>query len=483
MAGLANTLVSPHFLIWKKVTDLTSKNKTENGKYTQAVEKLFFDAVKEYNMIEDGDVVLTAFSGGADSCALLDLLCRFIGADRTRAIHVNHGIRGEEADADEAFCRSFCHERGVALTVIRADIPSIAKEKGIGIEEAARDFRYENFEIIADKYGCSKIAVAHNADDNLETVIFNLARGSGRSGLSGIPPVRDRIIRPLIFADKPSIVGYCTEAGIGFAVDSTNADTEYTRNFIRHSIIPQMKKLNPSVTTATTRSCRILREDSAYLDSIASNISEHTATSELASLPSPILKRFIINQYKKLSTSQQLESVHITDIVSVIRECPDRIKYISLPGRVRAVIGKSFSIEKAEKAACDTPSEAWGPIQLRLGENKLEHGDIIILSNNKKDIITDKNIYKLSIHTSVNSDKIVGAVYARKRQSGDTVRFGGMTRCVKKLFQAKKMPADQRAELPMICDQRGIIWVPGFPARDGLSNDGGKTLYIAYLKK
>ncbi len=477
MAGLANTHASLHSLIWKKVTDLT-----HTGKSAQ-IEKLYLDAVKQYNMIGDGDVVLAAFSGGADSCALLDLLCRFIGADRLRAIHVNHGIRGAEADADEAFCRSFCTERGIELTVIRADIPSIAKEKGIGIEEAARDFRYRNFELAADKYGCSKIAVAHNADDNLETVIFNLARGSGRNGLAGIPPVRDRIIRPLIFADKSDIIEYCAERKIDFATDSTNTDTDYTRNFIRHKIIPQIKRLNPSATHAVTRSCRALREDGAYLDGMANGISEDMPTKELAALPLPILKRFIINQYKKLNTLVQLESVHITDIASLIGECPSGTKYISLPGKVRAVIGKTFFFEKDEKVTDITVFEEWGPVQLKIGVNQLPHGDVIILSNNKKDIITDKNIYKLSIHTFVNSDKIVGAVYARQRKSGDTVRFGGMTRCVKKLFQTKKLSQLQRAQMPLICDDSGIIWVPGFPARDGLSENGDRILYIAYLKK
>ena len=188
--------------------------------------------ISDYMMLETGENVLVALSGGADSAALL-LSLRELGYS-VRAFHLNHCLRGAESDRDEAFCRRLCEKLGVELTVERVDIAAAAGDSAV--EETARRIRYARLEHAA--HG-AKIAVAHNADDNLETMLFHLVRGTGAKGLTGIPPVRGRIIRPLIEVERREIEAFLRERGQDFVTDSTNADTVYTRNRLRQEVVRQ----------------------------------------------------------------------------------------------------------------------------------------------------------------------------------------------------------------------------------------------------
>ena len=199
--------------------------------------------ISDYMMLETGENVLVALSGGADSAALL-LSLRELGYP-VRAFHLNHCLRGAESDRDEAFCRRLCEKLGVELTVERVDIAAAAGDSAV--EETARRIRYARLEHAA--HGV-KIAVAHNADDNLETMLFHLVRGTGAKGLTGIPPVRGRIIRPLIEVERREIEAFLRERGQDFVTDSTNADTAYTRNRLRQEVVPVLRELNPQAVQA-----------------------------------------------------------------------------------------------------------------------------------------------------------------------------------------------------------------------------------------
>jgi len=192
--------------------------------------------ISDYMMLETSENVLVALSGGADSTALL-LSLRELGYP-VRAFHLNHCLRGAESDRDEAFCRRLCEKLGVELTVERVDIAAAAGDSAV--EETARRIRYARLEHAA--HG-AKIAVAHNADDNLETMLFHLVRGTGAKGLTGIPPVRGRIIRPLIAVERSEIEAFLRERGQDFVTDSTNADTVYTRNRLRQEVVPVLREL------------------------------------------------------------------------------------------------------------------------------------------------------------------------------------------------------------------------------------------------
>lgn len=200
-------------------------------------------AVKKYNMLSPGAAVIAAVSGGADSMAMLLFLMKIrerYSLSLTVA-HVNHGLRGEEARRDENYVRSFCEKNGLRFEVLHADVAALAKQRGESCEECGRRVRYEFFESI-DKN--AKIATAHTASDNAETMLFNLARGSSLKGLCGIPPVRGNIIRPLIFCTREEIEAFCRENSLDFVTDSTNLTLDYSRNKIRRIAVPALKEIN-----------------------------------------------------------------------------------------------------------------------------------------------------------------------------------------------------------------------------------------------
>ena len=232
------------------------------------MEKFVLEAIKRFSLLKNADTVTVALSGGADSMALLYALFSLkekLGIT-VKAAHLNHLIRGDEALRDEEFVKAACKKLGVELTVKREDVPAYATELGISTELAARVLRYKFLEGVADG---GLIATAHTASDNLETVILNLTRGSGIDGLSGIPPKRGAFIRPVILCTRAQIEEYCEINKIPFVTDSTNHSDDYTRNKIRHNIVPVLKKLNPSVEATVLRSALLLREDSAFLENAA----------------------------------------------------------------------------------------------------------------------------------------------------------------------------------------------------------------------
>ena len=206
------------------------------------------DTVKKYNMFTDCGRIIVGVSGGADSMALLHFLISFI-EDKKRIVvcHVNHGIRGEEAQRDEKFVENFCDENDVVFRSISVDIPALSKEKGLNLEECARLVRYSYFSsfVFSDN---DRIVTAHTLSDLAETMVFRFITGTSVHGLSGILPVRDKIVRPFINITREEVEEYCEENGISFVTDSTNLSDEYTRNFIRHQIIPKMKEINHSFT-------------------------------------------------------------------------------------------------------------------------------------------------------------------------------------------------------------------------------------------
>ena len=193
-------------------------------------------AIKQFSMLEKSHNVTVALSGGADSVSLLHILYELrdeLGITLSAA-HLNHMIRGDEALRDENFARQECEKLGIPFFCERADVPKYAKEHRVSTELAAREIRYEFLSNVSD----GLIATAHTASDNIETIIFNLARGTGLKGLCGIPPVRENIIRPLIFCTREEIEAYCSANRLSYVTDSTNLSDDYSRNKIRHTIVP-----------------------------------------------------------------------------------------------------------------------------------------------------------------------------------------------------------------------------------------------------
>jgi tRNA(Ile)-lysidine synthase len=214
--------------------------------------------------VKDDDRLLVAVSGGADSMALLELLVQ-CGLDVVVA-HCNFHLRNEESDGDEHFVHDYCAKLQLPLHVKSFNTHDYAKEKGISIEMAARELRYEWFNGLAEEQNCKYIATGHHADDSIETFFLNLTRGTGIRGLTGIMPVSGNVIRPLLFASRHDVEHYCATHGIGYRTDSSNADTQFYRNRIRHEVIPALRKLNPSLQATMLQNMKRLRDLEALLD-------------------------------------------------------------------------------------------------------------------------------------------------------------------------------------------------------------------------
>ncbi|MCL2108364.1 MAG: tRNA lysidine(34) synthetase TilS [Oscillospiraceae bacterium] len=281
------------------------------------------DNLLKFSEVIRGNTVLVALSGGADSVCLLHALleARDELAIEVEACHVNHMLRGEQSDSDEQFVRELCEKLGVKLHVGRVDVKSLLK-KHHSLEEVAREVRYAFLEGTAITAKTAIIATAHNADDNAETVLLNLLRGTALRGLCGIPPVRGKIVRPLLECTKADILGYLEDRNIAFVTDETNFSEQFTRNALRLKIMPLLQEINPSLTAGITRMCGNLRADEEFLHEIAATALENAESGEfcrtesLINLHPAILNRIISLFLTKNNISPS--NLRISGIVSLI---------------------------------------------------------------------------------------------------------------------------------------------------------------------
>ena len=432
--------------------------------------------------------ILVAYSGGSDSGALLDMIVRYAKETQTKvyAAHVNHGIRGKEADRDEDFCRKAAERYGIEIFVLRADVPEIAKQTGKSIETAARDVRYEYFSKVMTENDIPILCVAHNADDNFETILFNISRGSGLSGVCGIPRTRDfeggMIIRPILEMSKDDINKYCSDNNIEYVTDSTNTDTEYTRNRIRSCVIPELKRICPGAEHAAARLSSTLREDSLCLESMASWFLEEARdgffieTEKLCGSPYSIASRALMTLYTEISNGASLEYTHIKALFELARKNVPHSS-LNLPSGIKAVIENSrlgfISASVKEKKLSYAPFST----ELKEGSNHIAEIDADLRLEYTENNI---NIYKKSMNLSIDSDKIIGTLYARDRRSGEKIRLNSMSKSIKKLLCDNKVPLEIRSRLPVICDDNGIVAVPFIGVSDSYKviKDTKKTIII-----
>ena len=438
--------------------------------------------------LNGSEAILVGFSGGADSTALLHMLSRYSKQSGCRlcAAHINHGIRGEEAERDENFCKAFAKKLGIELFVLRADVPSIAKQSGDSIETAARRVRYDYFAKIMREQSIRILATAHNANDNLETLIFNIARGSGLGGMCGIPDSRPTengvVIRPILSMEKSEILEYCEKNSLSFVTDSTNTDTDYTRNLIRAKIVPVMQEINSGAVRNAQRTCENLREDSLCLESMAGWFVEElrdgyaVEVEKISGSPASVVNRALIRLFDEISGGKTLEQTHLNALKELARKAVPHSS-VSLPCEFEGVIesGRLCLRKKEKKEAVE-----YYETELFEGSNIISQTNSEIFIGNSQNA---KNIYKKSIILYIDSDKIRGTLIARQRRPGDRIRLGGMSKSVKKLMCDKKIPLELREKLPVICDDDGIIAIPMLATRDGTKakNNINATVIQFYL--
>lgn len=291
------------------------------------------EIIKKYNLINTGDKIVLGVSGGPDSIAMLDILRQLKSEMEFEiyVVHINHSIRGEDADEDEEYVKNYCRKYEIECFTKKIDVSTIARTEKIGTEEAGRKVRYEYFEEILKETGSNKIAIAHNKNDNVETIIMHLLRGSGISGLKGIEPIREnKFIKPLIECDRQEIEKYCEENNLQPRIDKTNFENECTRNKIRNIVIPYIKKeFNPNIIETMTRLSDVISSENDFIENIAKEnynkilVIEGKDKIELKlkefNLLDEVLKnRIILIATKKLfGSTQGIEKVNIVDIIKL----------------------------------------------------------------------------------------------------------------------------------------------------------------------
>ena len=423
-----------------------------------------------FSFIDRG--VLVGFSGGSDSVLLLSFLYEYkrrTGKNFSLiAAHVNHMIRGEEADRDERFSVDFASGLGIEVRTVSVDVPAMSKKLGTGIEETARNARYSIFaDLIKSRNDIYAIAVAHNATDNTETVLMNMLRGSGLSGICGIKPIRENVIRPLIKISKSDILSLLDGHGIPYVTDSTNLSVDYTRNYVRREILPLFTHLISEPEASVTRLTDNLRCDLDYLNSQAREFIKEKCQAkiyvkDLREIHPAILARvFSILAYE--SCGEYPEEKHISALRGLLKM--DNFRY-SLPGSCDFVCerGCCFFVSKTIKNTLK------GQIfSLHKGENKI-YGTNLTVYVGKCDI-SFPNVYNFSIQAYVSSDIIDDGLFLRFKKDGDAYKYHGITHKLKKVFNDRNIPSSERDLIPIICDANGILVIPGMSERDGAKSD------------
>jgi tRNA(Ile)-lysidine synthase len=430
--------------------------------------------IKQHNMFETGDKVIVAVSGGPDSVCLLHILYRLKEEFNLTlyAAHVNHCLRGEESDKDEEFVKEFCSDLGIECFIRRIDINRLAEEKGLSTESAAREARYEFFEELMKNLSAQKIALAHNANDQAETVLMRIMRGTGMEGIVGIKAVRGNIfIRPIINIKRESIETYCEDNNLVPRIDKTNLESIYTRNKIRLELIPYIKEnFNSDIVTTLNRLADTISMDNFYLENVANEkfkrcckindkkvIIDKNAFKEHEAVITRIL-RHALNELK--GNLYNVEKVHIYDLINLQKSGTG--KRITLPSSVvgynnyeniELSIGKPRENNEEEKEYTLNINE----------ENYVEAFNLRVymrlVKNNEKIDLKEKSQVKY-----FDFDKIMGSVTIRARRNGDRFTPFGMkgNKKLKDLFIDLKIPQEERDRIPLICFGKHIAWIVGY---------------------
>lgn len=437
---------------------------TEEGK---RIFSRFLSCIEDFHMrpaLARG--VLLGFSGGADSvlCAALLLRLKHTIFDFPLVLcHVNHGIRGESAHRDQAFCERFADELSLPYYARTIDVPTSAKQMRIGIEECARKMRYEQFDdIIRGRNDIQTIVTAHNATDNLETVLQRLFRGTGMKGMCAIPAVRENVLRPMLYIPKKEIVDFLSKNQIPFVTDETNFDSGYTRNYIRNEIFPLLERLTDEPEESILRFVQNLREDEECLSSLADEFllrfpSGTVDTEQFLKLPKAVRSRVLVSLVKKVAPDAMLERMHIQGALSAIEE--GRRRY-SLVCDLTLNCEKGYIYIDWQKSLF--PFDASLPLNQEVWIDSL---DACFVLCDRESFKSFSNVYKNSIQVNLSSAIIKGELGVRSRREGDAYRFSGVTHRIKTLLQSLHLIQPNKERMPVFYDEEGIVFVPPFPLR------------------
>lgn len=438
----------------------------------------FLNFIRERQLIKEGDKIVVALSGGPDSVCMLSLLCSIREELNIQiaAAHINHMLRGEEADGDEEYARNLCESLNVRFFVKREDISKLAKEKKISLEVAGRLIRYKFFDEVLEQLSFNKIAVAHNANDQAETILMRIMRGTGLEGLGGILAERDnKYIRPILFMNREEIEGYCNDEILNPHIDHTNLEKIYSRNKVRLDILPYMKRnFNPNIIETINRMSQLLQEDNDFIQGEVNKVYEANCTkcgnsiiiqSDLFKEHSSIIKRVIRKAlFNTNNNNLDIEMKHIEDILYLSTLGTN--KRIDLPNNiyVENVYG-DIHIKRKED------SNFLGNNNLKINKEEILHNEITFNNYVISFEIVDKieKINKESNRLIKFFDyNINDGIIIRYRKDGDKMLPFGMkgSKKLKDLFIDMKISKEERGKVPIIQFDNDIAWVVGVRTSD-----------------
>lgn len=438
--------------------------------------------VEEHRLIQGEDFILAGLSGGADSICL----ARYLLELRERAhipfcaVHVNHGLRGEEARRDEAFCAAFCARWEIPFYSVEADVLSEQKKRRCSLEEAGRLVRYETFRKLAGELGCNKIAVAHHKNDLAETMVFRLARGTGIGGLAAIRPEHEGIIRPLLCLTREEILQILSALGQDYVEDSTNRETEYSRNYIRRKLMPELEQLNERAVEHMARTAERAAELMDYLEPVFQKVYDETVfekdgmkclkAAALAVLPPVEQKEVVRRMFQAVSGSlRDVAAAHVDAVLSL--SVSGDGKQVILPGG-RMAVNRNGYIWAGKREQVESLLEEPRPFSewIEIDREKLEK------KGTARFALPDGRCLRLSLAEAADGcpekrdcvkcfdyDRIYNTLCLRTRQSGDyfIVDKEGRHKMLRRYFIDEKIPAARRSEMLLLADGSHILWIIG----------------------
>lgn len=438
--------------------------------------------IKENNMLNKNDSIVIGVSGGSDSMCLFSILLELKNEYNLKlyVVHINHCLRGKDADKDMEYVEKVCKKHDVPCFSYKIDINSLAAEKKISTEEAGRMARYEKFHEIAEKYN-AKIAVAHNMSDNAETVLFNMFRGSGIKGMTGISPKRDNIIRPIMCLSKDEIYEYLNKNKIEYRVDESNFTEEYTRNKIRLKVLPYVtENINEKAILHINELSGTMDEISEYIDDEADKLlKSHVIFKENEGVKTAVIDELLFD-HKKIIVSQvirkavcnvagklkDISRVHVEDIMSLYAKQVGAS--INLPyGMVAIREYKDILLQKKSQMEGYSINQTDGDI---IKEIRIKDFGIYEIPNHEEkiSILPDKfrkDVFEEKIYTKwIDYDILKGDLSLRTRQTGDYIVINdkGSKKSLKDFFIDKKVPRNQRDNILLLTRGHDILWIIGY---------------------
>ncbi len=431
---------------------------------------------RQEQLFAPGDRVICAVSGGADSMAMLWCLHSLQSelSITVSAAHFNHRLRGAESDRDESFVRDFCESHGITLVRGAADPGDYGDS---ALEETARHLRYAFFETL----DCDKLATAHTADDNTETVLLHLLRGTGLRGLCGIPPQRDRFVRPLLSVTREQLVAYLTEHGIRWVEDSTNSHDDCRRNRLRHGVVPLLREETPTLSRRITEQTRLLRGEDALLDDLARDLLNRAHTERgwncetLLSAPDALQKRALRVLLRDF-IPQDVSFAQIEGVQKLLSASSPSAQISVHGGLTVRRVYEDITISREEQVS-------FVPVALEVGSvTRIPELGLDVTCTFEENF---KKSVNTPFHFAVKYDMIrQHIIFLRPRQKGDRITLpGGHTVSLKKLFIDRKIPRAERERIPVLARDEKVLGVAGFGADLNCRPAAGESAIIIRLEK